>query len=151
MLKYIISMVNKLTKNTPLVNLPSDFIDSRGRIQPVFHNHKGSVVVIETVPSVERANHYHKEDYHYCYIISGEIIYYERSANSIEIPSRFIFKKGEMFYTGPMVEHCMYFEVPTVFLTVGGKTRKQEEYEKDLVRVESLHSLYKKASESNAK
>ncbi len=126
----------------PKINLPDPFIDGRGSIQALLHEHSGSVVVIDTFPSVQRANHYHKEDYHYCYVISGKIIYYERSVGSKEIPQKYIYMPGEMFYTAPMVEHCMYFEERTVFLTLGGKTRKQEEYEADLVRLDSLHDEF---------
>ena len=126
----------------PKVELPKDFTDFRGSIQALTHEHNGSVVIIDTFPSVQRANHYHKEDYHYCYIVSGQITYYERKVGSKDIPNRYIFNSGEMFYTPPMVEHCMYFEERTIFVTLGGKTRKQEEYEADLVRLESLHEEY---------
>ena len=122
--------------------LPDRFNDKRGYIQPISHDHKGSVVVIDTVPFVQRANHYHKEDYHYCYVISGKIHYYERPANTNIIPIETIYTAGEMFYTGPMMEHCMYFDVPTTFLTLGGKTRMQEDYEADLVRTESLREIF---------
>ena len=124
------------------IELPENFTDFRGSIQALLHEHSGSVVVIDTFPAVQRANHYHKEDYHYCYIISGKIVYYERPAGSKEIPKKSIFLPGEMFYTPPMIEHCMYFEEHTVFITLGGKTRRQEEYEADLVRLESLHEEY---------
>ena len=72
-------------------NLPNSFKDNRGSIQTLIHDHEGSVVVITTVPHVERANHYHKEDYHYCYVVSGSITYFERPAGSIEIPKKSIF------------------------------------------------------------
>jgi dTDP-4-dehydrorhamnose 3,5-epimerase-like enzyme len=106
------------------------------------HHHNGSVVVISSVPHIQRANHYHKEDYHYCYIISGSIVYYERPVGSTDMPRRSIYKAREMFYTPPMVEHCMYFEEPTTFVTLGGHTRRQEDYEEDLVRIASLHEMY---------
>ena len=52
----------------PKINLPPNHSDERGFIQVLLHEHNGSVVVIDTVPHVERANHYHKDDYHYCYV-----------------------------------------------------------------------------------
>ena len=126
----------------PKITLPPDHSDERGFIQVLLHEHNGSVVIIDTVPHVERANHYHKDDFHYCYVISGSITYYERKANTNDPLKKYIFKKGDMFYTPPMMEHCMYFEEPTTFVTMGGKTRTQEEYENDLVRIASLHSEY---------
>ena len=136
----------KVNKKGPKILLPEQHSDRRGSIKPLLHEHNGSCVIIDTVPSVQRANHYHKKDYHYCYIISGELIYYERPAASTKKPERFIFCAGDMFYTGPMTEHCMYFEKPTIFLAFGGGTRKQEEYEADLVRVGSLHDEFIESS-----
>ena len=126
----------------PKINLPPEHSDERGFIQVLLHEHNGSVVVIDTVPHVQRANHYHKDDYHYCYVVSGSITYYEREVGSSNPIQKYIYKKGDMFYTPAMVEHCMYFEEPTTFVTMGGKTRSQEEYEADLVRLPSLHDEY---------
>jgi len=131
-----------LIMNTKLVPLPSAFTDERGYIQTLLNDHKGSVVIISSVPHVERANHYHKEDYHYCYILTGSIHYYERVVSSDDIPSFNTFYPGTMIYTPPMVEHTMYFDEPTTFITLGGGTRHQEDYESDLVRVDSLRTIY---------
>ncbi len=128
----------------PQVKLPDGIIDQRGLIQVLIHEHHGSVVVIDSVPQVQRANHYHKDDYHYSYIIKGSIIYYERKVGSTEIPTKYHYEAGQMFYTGPMIEHCMYFVEPTIFIALGGKTRTPEEYEEDLVRLSSLHEEYLK-------
>ena len=125
-----------------MLRLPSPFIDSRGKIQILAHEHNGSVAVIDSAPHVERANHYHKEDYHYCYVIYGEIYYYDRLVGDSNPPRRTIYKQGEFFYTPPMVEHCMFFPVPTAFVTIGGKTRLQHDYEADLVRIASLHQEF---------
>ncbi len=122
--------------------LPDSFKDNRGEIQTLLNKHNGSVVVISTVSGVERANHYHKEDYHYCYVVSGSIIYFERPAGSNERPKKHVFKTGQMFYTPPMIEHCMHFDEPTVFVTLGGGSRKQDEYEDDLVRIASLKEIH---------
>ena len=131
-----------------LQKLPDPHSDNRGFIQLLLNEHHGSVVIIESVPHIQRANHYHKDDYHYCYIVDGNIDYYERKVGSNECPKLTKFKKGEMFYTPPMMEHCMYFKVKTVFIAMGGKTRTQEEYEKDLVRLPSLHDEYQRHTSS---
>lgn len=127
-----------------MIELPKEFSDYRGKIQVIAHEHNGSVAIIQSAPHVERANHYHKEDYHYCYVIYGCIHYYERKVGDICPPIRRVYKEGDYFYTPPLVEHCMYFPTPTAFVTLGGKTRRQEEYENDLVRVASLHFEYLK-------
>jgi len=126
----------------PRKKLSKPHKDDRGFIQILLHEHNGSVVVINTVPYVQRANHYHKDDYHYCYVVEGKITYYERKVGDKSIPKRYLFEKGDMFYTAAMMEHCMYFDEPTTFIALGGKTRTQEEYEEDLVRLPSLHDDY---------
>ena len=77
--------------------LPDSFKDNRGEIQTLLNKHNGSVVVISTVSGVERANHYHKEDYHYCYVVSGSIIYFERPAGSNERPKNMCLKQVKCF------------------------------------------------------
>jgi len=128
------------------IDLPTRFADERGFIQTLLNEHNGSIVVIDTIPNVQRANHYHKHDYHYCYIISGKIIYYERPAGSKEPPTKYEYIAGDMFYTPPMVEHCMYFPEKTIFVTLSGGTRLMVDYENDLVRVESLKEIYEQQS-----
>lgn len=123
-------------------DLSSPFVDNRGEIQNLLSDHHGSCVIIKSVKGSQRANHFHKEDYHYCYLISGLIKYLERPVGSTEKPVEYTIKPGMMFYTGPMIEHCMYFVEDSIFLTFGGGTRSQEDYENDLVRISSLHDQY---------
>ena len=53
----------------PLVNLKSPFVDKRGSIQPLVDLIMKSAVMIESKAGSLRANHYHKTDWHYCYVI----------------------------------------------------------------------------------
>ena len=61
-----------------LVNLEKPFVDSRGEIQPLVDLMMRSAVLIESKAGSLRANHYHKTDWHYCYVVSGEIEYLHR-------------------------------------------------------------------------
>ena len=119
--------------------LPKPFIDDRGEIQNLLSDHHGSCVVIKSIKGCQRANHYHKKDYHYCYLISGKIIYLERPANSKAKPIEYSIDPGMMFFTGPMIEHSMFFPENSIFITFGGGTRLHKDYEEDLVRVASLY------------
>jgi quercetin dioxygenase-like cupin family protein len=85
-----------------------------------------------------RANHYHKTDWHYCYVVSGTIEYYHRLTGSTEEPECLLVKKGEMVFTPPMVDHGMKFPEDTVFLTLSRNPRDQVSYEADVVRVDML-------------
>lgn len=55
------------------------FTDARGSIQNIVHEPVGSVVVITSKASTVRAQHWHKTDWHLCYVLSGRIRYVEAS------------------------------------------------------------------------
>ena len=85
-----------------------------------------------------RANHYHRQDYHYCYLESGRMEYFERPVGSTEAPRRIVIEPGQVFYTAPMVEHAMHFLEDSVFWCFSRNSRKQADYESDTVRVKLI-------------
>ena len=119
----------------PLVKLQNPFIDRRGSIQPLVDLMMQSAVLIESKAGSLRANHYHKTDWHYCYVISGKIQYFYKNVNSNKMPEMITVKEGNMVFTPPLVEHCMKFPEDTIFLTLSRNPRDQETYEADVVRV----------------
>ena len=122
-----------------IVQLPSSFDDSRGSIQPLVDMEMKSSVLIDSNIGAVRANHYHKTDWHYCYVLYGEIIYYYRLHGNTEDPKKIVIKQGQMFFTPPMVEHSMVFTKQTRFITWGRNSRKQEVYEADVFRVPPIN------------
>ena len=118
----------------PLVNLEKPFVDLRGSIQPLVDSIMKSAVMIHSKAGSLRANHYHKTDWHYCYVISGKIEYYYKDLNSDKTPELLIVEKGNMVFTPPLVEHCMKFPEDTLFLTLSRNPRDQETYELDVIR-----------------
>ena len=128
-------------KNLPekeIIELENPFIDQRGEIQPLVDKIMKSAVMIHSKAGSMRANHYHKTDWHYCYVISGEIEYYHRKTNSLETKKKIKVKKGQMVFTPPMVDHAMVFNVDTTFLTLSRNFRDQKTYESDVVRIELI-------------
>ncbi len=119
----------------PLVNLTKPFVDKRGSIQPLVDLMMKSAVMIESKKGSLRANHYHKTDWHYCYVISGQIQYFYRQVNSKEDPKILVAESGNMIFTPPLVEHCMKFPEDTLFLTLSRNSRDQDTYEADVIRV----------------
>jgi dTDP-4-dehydrorhamnose 3,5-epimerase-like enzyme len=118
-----------------MIELEKPFSDERGEIQPLVDLTMKSCVLISSKKNTIRANHYHKTDWHFCYVLEGEIDYYHRKVGDKEFPKIVKIKKNELFFTPPMVEHAMVFHKDTIFLTLGGNSRIQSEYEADLVRV----------------
>ena len=121
-----------------LVPLEKPFVDGRGAIQPLVDRMMKSAVMIESKKGALRANHYHKTDWHYCYVISGAIEYYHRPTGSTEEPEMLLVRQGEMVFTPPMIDHGMKFPEDTVFLTLSRNPRDQATYEADVVRVDML-------------
>lgn len=122
----------------PLVALETPFVDVRGAIHPLVDRLMRSAVLIKSKAGTLRANHYHKTDWHYCYVISGSIEYYHRLTGSDAEPECVITRAGEMVFTPPMVDHGMVFPEDTVFLTLSRNPRDQATYEADVVRIEML-------------
>ena len=121
-----------------IVPLEKPFVDDRGAILPLVDRMMKSAVMIESKKGALRANHYHKTDWHYCYVISGTIEYYYRPTGSTDEPEMLLVKEGQMAFTPPMVDHGMKFPEDTVFLTLSRNPRDQATYEADVVRVDML-------------
>lgn len=126
------------TVNVPLGDV---FKDDRGQIQNLILNPITSVARIFSKKGSVRANHYHKTDWHYAFVESGSILYFERSIGSNELPTPQKFSTGQMFFTGPQVEHAMLFTEDTVFYTFARNVRSHDSHEADLVRVSFLTEL----------
>ena len=130
----------KLWPKKILVDLESPFKDQRGSIQPLVDTMMKSAVMINSTKGSIRANHYHKTDWHYCYVLTGKIEYYYRETGSEEEPNLIVVNKGEMVFTPPLVDHAMKFPVETTFLTLSRNPRDQDTYEKDVVRIEMINT-----------
>lgn len=122
-----------------IVKLESPFADPRGAIQPLVDLPMKSCVLISSAKGTVRANHYHRTDWHFCYVLSGSIEYYHRPHGSENVPGKVTIKTGQMFFTPPMVDHAMVFPEDTVFLTLGRNSRTQEVYEADVVRIPPIN------------
>ena len=119
----------------PLVPFGKPFADERGAIYPMVDLMMRSAVLIESKKGSLRANHCHLTDWHYCYVVEGEIEYYHRPHNTLVKPELIKVRKGGLVFTPPMVDHAMKFPHDSIFLTLGRNARDQTTYEADIVRV----------------
>lgn len=124
---------------TVIVPLEKPFVDVRGEIQPLVDVMMKSCVLISSTKGTVRANHYHQTDWHYCYVMSGGIEYYHRPVGSTALPQKVTIREGQLFFTGPLIEHAMVFTTDTTFLTLGRNSRAQEVYEADVVRIPPIN------------
>jgi dTDP-4-dehydrorhamnose 3,5-epimerase-like enzyme len=118
-----------------LINLDVEYADERGSIIPLADIPMKSCVLITSKKNTVRANHYHKTDWHFCYVIKGSIDYYHRPHGKDIEPEKLQIKEGKLFFTPPMVDHAMVFTEDTTFLTLGRNSREQHVYEEDVERI----------------
>jgi len=119
----------------PRVPLDPPFVNHNGSIQNLVLKPMTSMSALDSVKGAVRANHYHKTDWHYTYVASGSVAYLVRPIGSSEVPEPIVFRKGEMFFTPPMVEHAMVFLSESVIITAARNVRSHDSHEADVVRV----------------
>jgi len=117
-----------------LIKKVKSFKDSRGYIQPLVDLPMKTTCLIYSKKGSVRANHYHKTDWHYCYLINGKMKYFYKKKNSNEKVKSIVIKKNQLFFTPPLIIHAMYFLEDTNFFVFSRNVRDQKSYEKDLIR-----------------
>ena len=111
------------------------FKDKRGWLKKILNGNFSSCIEVYSKKNSIRANHYHKKDKHFIYIISGEILYFYRNRKKNDKTKFKLMKKNDLFFTPAMQEHMTYFTKNTHFLAFSTRKRTQFDYEKDLIRV----------------
>ena len=117
------------------VPLDTPFVNANGEIQNLLLERFTSAALITSVAGAVRANHYHRSDWHYSYVVQGAVSYYWRPVGAREQPRNQVFAAKTMFFTPPLVEHAMFFPEDTIFLTFAKNVRDHDNHEADLVRV----------------
>jgi oxalate decarboxylase/phosphoglucose isomerase-like protein (cupin superfamily) len=125
-------------RESHLSDIRPPFTDQRGEILNLLDLAIGSVSRISSVKGAVRANHYHKTDWHYCYMEKGSMDYYFRPVDA-KTPAKYIrVEEGKMVYTPSMEEHAMVFTSDAVMWCFAGNPRTSKDYESNTVRVASI-------------
>ena len=111
------------------------FKDKRGWLKKILDGNFSSCIEIYSKKGSIRANHYHKKDTHFVYIIDGEILYFYKDRKKRSKTRIKLMKKNDLFFTPSMQEHMTYFTKNTHFLAFSTRKRTKFDYEKDLTRV----------------
>lgn len=119
----------------PIVKLNEPHSDERGFIQPLCDINMKSASLIFSKKNTWRANHYHKTDWHFIYVLNGSFEYYYRKTNSNEDEKKLILKNNMLLFTPPMFDHAMLYTEDTNILTLSRNPRDQKSYEEDTVRI----------------
>jgi len=98
----------------------------------------GHVALITSKKGTVRANHYHKKDLQYIYLLSGA---YESHCVDIKNPSKrqvLYAKPGDIIETPPMIAHAQKFTEDSVFLALTTCEREAGKYESDTIAYEVI-------------
>jgi len=120
----------------PRIQIPQEFRDSRGTIRNIADGSLGDVAIIESNPGAVRANHYHHDDWHFTYVVSGGITYEWTNGVESNKVHRIEFYPSELIFTPTGIPHRMKFSKETTFVAVSKLSRMAELYEKDTVRLD---------------
>lgn len=120
------------------VPIPAPFADERGTITNLLLTPITSVAEIQSCRGSVRANHWHKTDWHYAYVVFGCVAYFERAVGSPEIPEPTFYRSGQMFHTPPSREHAMLFTEDSAIMTFAKNVRSHDNHEADVVRVDFI-------------
>lgn len=119
----------------PFVSVPQIFEDSRGEIRNLADGSIGDVAIITSRPGAVRANHLHYEDWHLCYLVSGEMDYFwSTSAEDHQFQSVRV-KSKEMIFTPAATPHKIVFNENSLFLSISKLSRISENYERDTFKL----------------
>jgi quercetin dioxygenase-like cupin family protein len=117
------------------VPLDDSFVDQRGEILNILLSPITSIARITSKKGSVRANHFHKTDWHYAFVESGKVLYFEREIGSQSVPEPLVFVPGQMFFTKPNIEHAMLFVEDSTIYTFAKNIRSHDNHESDLIRV----------------
>jgi uncharacterized RmlC-like cupin family protein len=138
--EYVRAVLAEDYPDDPRVPLPPPFVNDAGAIQNIVLADFGGAAVIESFKGAIRSDHYHRTDWHFLYVLSGEVEYFWRPVYWPGPPLVRMarFEPGEMFFTPPLIEHTVYFPIATTLLSYSRNRRDHDSHESDVVRVESL-------------
>lgn len=119
-------------KSTLFPNVQRD-ADDRGEILSVVDETVQNVSIITCNPGSIRSNHWHHSDFHFMYILEGEIDYFYKDVDTGEIEYLKV-RQGDNIFTPDNELHATYFPVKTVMVVSSKFPRDQETYERDTVR-----------------
>lgn len=130
--------------STIIENIPRDH-DGRGSILSIVDSDVRNVSIINSAANTIRSNHYHREDFHFMYVLQGQIDYFFQDKKNDTLRYLLV-KEGQTIFTPNLELHATYFPVETTLIVSSKNPRDQKTYEKDTVREtiithENVHNL----------
>lgn len=124
-------------KSTLFPNIQRDS-DGRGEIVSIVDETIQNVSIITCNPGSIRSNHYHHRDFHFMYVLEGEIDYFYKDIDTGEVKYLKV-RAGDNIFTPDNEVHTTYFPVRTKLIVSSKYPRDQATYEADTVRVDFVN------------
>lgn len=122
-------------KRSKIINSKLISKDNRGKFISLLDDKIKNLSYLVSDKNTIRSNHYHLNDWHYIYVISGSIHYIFKGLNEKKLKYIHV-QKGQTIFTPNNEIHTTYFSVKTEMIVANGQDRKKNTYEKDLIRYE---------------
>ncbi|MEV6932540.1 cupin domain-containing protein [Dactylosporangium sp. NPDC051485] len=117
---------------------PADiYSDARGRIVALPDFPAAHSMIIESRVGAVRGNHFHNDESHLMYVVSGRMLYIEQQADGTL--STLEVRPGSAVVSPRGVAHCTVFPEETVIVVLSDVNRSGEHYEEHVFRVDALH------------
>ena len=114
-------------------HIQSAYHDERGDIFNLFEGRIEHTALITSKKGSVRANHYHKEDYQYIYLVSGEFESHSCDVRNPKKKQMLLVKPGDLVDTPPYIAHAQKFTKDSVFLALTTHQRESGKYEEDTI------------------
>ena len=121
----------------PLIKIPQTFTDGRGTIMNIADGSLGDVAFITSLSGSIRANHFHKQDWHLTFLITGGMNYEWQDTNLEKQKKNTNVTEGQLIFTPPNTPHKMTFTQNSTFIAISRMNRSHEEYSADTIALES--------------
>ncbi len=127
------------------------FVDARGAITNVFEGRIEHIALITSKKGTVRANHYHKKDHQFIYLVSGA--FNSHSVDTRDTSKRLVLeiKPGDIVETPALIAHAQEFTEDSVFLALTTCQRESGKYEEDTLAYEVIKGGYLNAALKLAK
>ena len=108
-------------------------VDARGAISNIFEGRIEHIALITSKKGTVRANHYHKEDHQFIYLVSGA--FESHSVDIQDTKKRQVLKieAGDIVETPALIAHAQKFTEDSVFLALTTRQRESGKYEEDTI------------------
>ena len=127
-----------LLKESRLIKNEIRDVDIRGNILSIVDKEVSNVSIISCNAGTIRSNHYHKKDFHFMYVLNGEIDYLFKGLENDQF-SYLKVSKGQTIFTPKQEIHATHFPINTTLIVSSGFPRDQQTYENDTVRVKFIN------------